>query len=393
MPCKGGYIVGEIPNIPNLEQTELHWCHQFTIPLLFDDCLSLLQKVCALWAKTNEIISSLEEWNVDFSEWAAGVEGQLSELKEKYTSLVTRIVEDEKNISNIQKSLETIDGKLSNILTRLQTVENNVSNLSNRVSTVENNMKVLQATVKTLATEVSDLKTRVNDLSDRITALEELLENLNIIPPQEIYNTQENDTAWKSCWNNWFNWFATYVVTFNSRLPASGWEMSSNLTWYDTVTKPGRLIQIGYLGQPVCRVKLPFIAVYKNAFESAPTLDNVAEYFPSFKKTALNPANAFFTFAQTKAFGYTMDEVKLATSYIPYLPSGSYLYKVELGSSKSCLITKSIECDVRMQIQKTGTVGKLCVIPRTMTFGIVPSQDFATTGHYDAYIYAIAENG
>lgn len=40
------------------------WYNQFTQPLIFDDSLSLLQKVCALWALINGLdqrITALEE--------------------------------------------------------------------------------------------------------------------------------------------------------------------------------------------------------------------------------------------------------------------------------------------------------------------------------------------
>lgn len=36
----------------------------------FDDCLSLLQKVCALWGKLNDVIDSLNEFNNEFNVWA-----------------------------------------------------------------------------------------------------------------------------------------------------------------------------------------------------------------------------------------------------------------------------------------------------------------------------------
>ena len=61
--------MADIPiiNPPDKEHLEFCWQHQFTIPLLFDDCLSLLQKVCALWAKLNDVIDSLNEFNDQFN--------------------------------------------------------------------------------------------------------------------------------------------------------------------------------------------------------------------------------------------------------------------------------------------------------------------------------------
>ena len=56
-----------IINPPDKEHLGFCWHHQFTIPLLFDDCLSLLQKVCALWAKLNDVIDALNEFNDEFN--------------------------------------------------------------------------------------------------------------------------------------------------------------------------------------------------------------------------------------------------------------------------------------------------------------------------------------
>lgn len=383
--------MGEIPNIQKIEQTEHHWCHQFTIPLLFDDCMSLLQKICALWAKTNEIITSLDEWNTDFSEWASGVEGQLSDinsqislLKTQYDILKKLVDNHSSSITSIYNDLTEINNSLSNIYKNIQSILSDITKLSDRVATLE-----------TYVNEIMDRLTAVenslNSLSARVKSLEDLLSNLNIIPPVTIFNETVN---WQSCWNNWWNWFSQDIVNFTERLPASGWEMSPNVCWYDTSTTPQRIIQLGYLGQPVVRVKLPFIAVYKHAFDHAPTTLEASQYFPTFKGGGIQPRDGFFYLPLAKTFDYTIDEVKLSTSYIPYLPADSYLYKVEKFSTILAGVTKTIQCDCRFQVLNGRSPIGACVIPTTLTYGIIPSQDYSTSNPlYDVYLYAIAENG
>ena len=78
-----------IIKIPEKENLGFCWNHQFTIPLLFDDCLSLLQKVCALWAKLNDVIDASNKFNDKFNIWAKVVEDSLKDLYAKYETLDT----------------------------------------------------------------------------------------------------------------------------------------------------------------------------------------------------------------------------------------------------------------------------------------------------------------
>lgn len=324
-----------IINPPNKEHLGFCWHHQFTIPLLFDDCLSLLQKVCALWAKLNDVIDALNEFNDEFNAWAKSVEESLKDLYAKYEALDTR-----------------------------------VTNIENSITQIQADMTALEARVK---------------------KLEDLLKNLNIIPPQTILDLTDNDSVWATVWGAWWDWFCTNVIDFASDDSKSNWELSNNLKWHDTVTKPKRTIQIGYLGQPVALVKLPFIAVRKSVWTSKPTIAQINDVAPNFKADALYPANGFFNLTLTKEFGYTMDEVKLMTSYIPFLTKDSTIVKID---NKWAYTSFAVQADVRLQIPKTGTNAKLAIIPQSITLAAVPNaEDPASATAWDLYIYCIAENG
>lgn len=378
--------MADIPiiNPPDKEYLGFCWHHQFTIPLLFDDCLSLLQKVCALWGKLNDVIDSLNEFNDEFNIWAKSVEDSLTNLYAKYTALEARVSKNEQDISNIKQQLQSIQTELNNIETRLDNVEN-------RLSTVEGDISNIKQSIANINNSITQIQADMSALEARIKHLEDLLKNLNIIPPQTILDLTDNDSAWANVWGKWWNWFCANVIDFASGDSKSNWTLSNNLKWHDTVTKPKRTIQIGYLGQPVALVKLPFIAVRKSVWTSKPTITQINEVAPSFKANALYPANGFFNLTLTQEFGYTMDEVKLMTSYIPFLTADSIIVKID---NKWAYTSLAVQTDVRLQIPKNGTNAKLAIVPQSITLAAVPNaEDVASATAWDLYIYCIAENG
>lgn len=373
-----------IINPPNKEHLGFCWHHQFTIPLLFDDCLSLLQKVCALWAKLNDVIDALNEFNNEFNVWAKSVEESLKDLYAKYQALDTRV-------TNIENELQSIQNELTNIKNDISNIEQRLDNVENRLTTVEGDITNIEQSIENINNSITQIQADMSALEARVKKLEDLLKNLNIIPPQTILDLTDNDSVWATVWGAWWDWFCTNVIDFASGDSKSNWELSNNLKWHDTVTKPKRTIQIGYLGQPVALVKLPFIAVRKSVWTSKPTIAQINAVAPNFKADALYPANGFFNLTLTKEFGYTMDEVKLMTSYIPFLTKDSTIVKLD---NKWAYTSFAVQADVRLQIPKTGTNAKLAIVPQSITLAAVPNaEDVSIATAWDLYIYCIAENG
>lgn len=373
-----------IINPPNKEHLGFCWHHQFTIPLLFDDCLSLLQKVCALWAKLNDVIDALNEFNNEFNVWAKSVEESLKDLYAKYQALDTRV-------TNIENELQSIQNELTNIKNDISNIEQRLDNVENRISNVENEITDIKQSISNIENSITQIQADMTALEARVKKLEDLLKNLNIIPPQTILDLTDNDSVWATVWGAWWDWFCTNIIDFASGDSKSNWELSNNLKWHDTVTKPKRTIQIGYLGQPVALVKLPFIAVRKSVWTSKPTIAQINTVAPNFKADALYPANGFFNLTLTKEFGYTMDEVKLMTSYIPFLTKDSTIVKLD---NKWAYTSFAVQADVRLQIPKTGTNAKLAIVPQSITLAAVPNaEDVSIATAWDLYIYCIAENG
>ena len=373
-----------IINPPDKEHLGFCWNHQFTIPLLFDDCLSLLQKVCALWAKLNDVIDALNEFNVEFNAWAKSVEESLKDLYAKYESLDTRV-------TNIENELESIQNELTNIKNDISNIEQRLDNVENRISNVENEITDIKQSISNIENSITQIQADMTALEARVKKLEDLLKNLNIIPPQTILDLTDNDSVWATVWGAWWDWFCTNVIDFVSGDSKLNWALSNNLKWHDTVTKPKRTIQIGYLGQPVALVKLPFIAVRKSVWTSKPTIEQINAVAPHFKADALYPANGFFNLTLTQEFGYTMDEVKLMTSYIPFLTKDSIIVKIDNNWAYTSF---AVQADVRLQIPKTGTNAKLAIVPQSITLAAVPNaEDVSIATAWDLYIYCIAENG
>ena len=370
-----------IINPPNKEHLGFCWHHQFTIPLLFDDCLSLLQKVCALWAKLNDVIDALNEFNDEFNAWAKSVEESLKDLYAKYEALDTRV-------TNIENELQSIQTELTNIKNDISNIEHRLDNVENRISNVENEITDIKQSITDINNSITQIQADMTALEARVKKLEDLLKNLNIIPPIDIYNATDEEFA-TGLWVNWWDWMKT-MLYFKGAATVDKWEYSPNVVWWDTTTHLPRYFQLGRVTQPITLCKLPFIAVCKGVFDHYPTDDDLVSNSPHFKNNAFTAANGFFDFELTKPFGYTMDEIKFQTSYIPFLPVSSKLYSYQTTID----LVKNINCGVRLQVPSTGTTAKLCIASDILILGVCPdSVPITNKTKWDMYIYAVAENG
>lgn len=374
-----------IINPPDKEHLGFCWHHQFTIPLLFDDCLSLLQKVCALWAKLNDVIDALNEFNDEFNVWAKSVEESLKDLYAKYKALDTRV-------TNIEEQLESIQTELTNIKNDISNIEQRLDNVENRISNVENEINDIKQSISNINNSITQIQADITVLEARVKKLEDLLKNLNIIPPIDIYNATDEEFA-SGLWQNWWNWLKSKLM-FPEATPVERWEYSPNVVWWDTKTELPKYFQLGRISQPLTLCKLPFIAVCKGVFDSFPhDASDIIVKSPRFKPEQFTPGNGFFDFPLTAPFGFTMDEVKFQTSYIPFLPEQSYLYTTDdfFNKGANC---KNINCGVRLQVPSTGVSGKLSISTNLLTLGICPDSAVITsTTKWDMYIYMVAENG
>lgn len=393
-----------IINPPNKEHLGFCWHHQFTIPLLFDDCLSLLQKVCALWAKLNDVIDALNEFNDEFNAWAKSVEESLKDLYAKYEALDTRVTNIENELESIQTELTNIKNDISNIEQRLDNVENRLTtvegditnieqrldNVENRLTTVETEINNIKQSIENINNSITQIQADMSALEARVKKLEDLLKNLNIIPPIDIYNATDEEFK-NGLWQNWWNWLKKHLV-FQPQAPVEQWEYSSNVVWWDTSTRLPRYFQLGRVTQPITLCKLPFIAVCKGVFDSMPNYQIVKTVIPRYTQNQFTPSDGFFDFTLSQPFGYTMDEIKFQTSYVPFLPIQSFMFNFD--STSMIRNVKNVNCGVRLQVPNTGTNAKLCLTTGQLTMAVCPdSVPITDNTKWDLYIYAVAENG
>ena len=382
--------MADIPiiNPPDKEQLGYCWHHQFTIPLLFDDCLSLLQKVCALWSKLNDVIDALNEFNVEFNVWAKSVEDSLKDLYAKYTALEARVTKNEQDIENIKQQLQSITEDLNNIKNNITNILSRLDSIETRLTTIEGDISNIKQSIENINNSITQIQTDLTALEARVKKLEDLLKNLNIIPPIDIYNASDDAFA-SGLWVNWWNWLKTKLV-FTTAAPVDRWAYSPNVVWWDVTTHLPRYFQLGRISQPLTLCKLPFVAVCKGVFDHMPELADLQATSPHYELASFTAGNGFFDFTLTAPFGYTMDEIKFQTSYIPFLPEQSILYT----NSGSITVIKNINCGVRLQVPNEGTAAKLCVSTETLVLGVCPdSVPITSNTKWDMYIYAVAENG
>lgn len=379
-----------IINPPDKEHLGFCWHHQFTIPLLFDDCLSLLQKVCALWAKLNDVIDALNEFNDEFNVWAKSVEDSLKDLYAKYTALEARVSKNEQDITNIKEQLQSIQTELNDIKNSITNIESRLDNVENRLTTVESEINNIKRSIANINNSITQIQADITALETRVKKLEDLLKNLNIIPPIDIYNATDEEFA-TGLWMNWWNWLKLKLV-FTTAAPIERWAYSPNVVWWDTATHLPRYFQLGRISQPLTLCKLPFIAVCKGVFDNQPTYIDAKQVAPRYNSSQFTPSTGFFNFDLTQPFGFTMDEIKFQTSYIPFLPKNSFMFTFD--STQTIRDSKNVNCGVRLQVPSTGVNAKLCITTEQITMAVCPdSATITDSTKWDLYIYMVAENG
>ena len=139
-----------IINQPDKEYLGFCWYNQFLTHLLFDDCLSLLQKVCALWAKLNDVIDSLNKFNDEFNVWAKSVEDSLKDLYAKYSALESRVTKNEQDIATINQKLASIESELNTIKNDISNIKHRLDNIESRLTNIENEITSIQNSISNI---------------------------------------------------------------------------------------------------------------------------------------------------------------------------------------------------------------------------------------------------
>lgn len=351
--------------------------------------------------------SQIAQLTQDLSTLKKNVDDIYSELNAKVVNLTTRVEALERKTDITNSSVTNVDNKVNTLTTILNTTTQNVQQNTTDIKALKvltdnhtERLDNLASTVSQLTTNTNNLSSTVATISARLTNLENLLSTLDIVPPVQLIKKETDFYKSGGNYDSWWSWICDKLTISDSGegfYKKSGWKVCKNPIPYVSTPMESSL-DVGFLGQPTFRCKLPFMAVYENAFSKLPTLGELKESFelPYYGQLPYTPTDGFFNLSFDVEYGHTQDELKFSTSYIPFLPVKSTLVEVQATSGGIVYsYTKSIECGVRIQVPESGKVGKANVTTSSVTYGIVPhtNPDTSTPTSWDLVLYMIAENG
>lgn len=296
--------------------------NQHTIPLLFDDCMTLLEKLQALWYKLNELIEDYDKFKNDFFAWKEEVEQIINQILQEIENINNRLDKIEQDIQNIKQEIQNIKNLIEQIQQDIQNINTAISNINNRIDNLEQ---------------------QIHSLNQRITNIENTLADLNIVVPQELFNENNNDWFVSAIGNQ-------YLAAISIGSSLSGWEISPKL--YNADISPAVSFKVGYLGFPIVYAKLPLIfrkpgTISANAASINTLL--LAMYNQSHKEDPF----VRITLAKAPDFDIT-DEFKFPAAYLITSTIIGNAERTELVDSNNILRTMnpSTELSVRVQLTK-----------------------------------------
>lgn len=347
------------------------WGWQMTQPLLFDDCLSILQKILLLARKLNEIISDYNSFKEDFDTWKKQVDDAITDLLNSLTDLDTRLEAMESCCQTVQSDIETI--------------RNNITNIFNDLTT--------------LNADFTNLNTRVTNLETSVTNIQNALARLDIQLPLELVD----DTNFAAVGDAWYNWLADYCDTaagHTSGTFASYLTRTMKIVPGVSSPTPAQSLTIGKLGQNLVLCKLPFmlIATLQQATTKANEAAVLTEVLGIVNDSGLaklftdgiNSANPYFTITALEPYPYNIDNCKFQTSYMQFMYGSAAatdinnLYKIDFTSNGAEISHATcINMDVRIEIIKDSPTIRMQVISNELYFAVYNGE---------VVFYFIAEN-
>lgn len=344
-----------------------HWhawhhfgCIQHTLPLLFDDCLTLLEKLDALWCKLNDLITDYDEFKEDFSQWKDEVEDTLDQIINIINDILVRLKKVEEDVADIYEQL----GDIYNILNDLR---RSFDGLGDTIINIQEAVDDLTDEVEDLKRRVKDLEDRMDDVEDRLDALEDLLNNLHIVVPEELF--QENDIDWfisnvSTPWLQQMGLSTSVYTPLRKIVPVQT----------DVGTIPAVSLKVGTLGFPITYAKIPLMFSFQpgsNINSSATFLANIATD-PTMKafvkavqdKATTADAAATITLANAPSFQPT-DNIKFEGSYAifqqPNMTSHTVGLELLTDDTMQGIRTANSVVSVRMALTQGSTVATMAI--------------------------------
>ena len=342
-------------------------CIQHTLPLLFDDCLTVLEKLDALWCKLNDLITDYDEFKSDFEQWKDEVEDTIDDIITELGKLDTRLDSLEGRMDTAESAIAALQTTVAELRTDLTALQTTVTNLGNRLTTAEGNISSLQTSVSNLGNQITNLGSDLAALANRVTALENLLSNLNIVVPEELF--KEND----------IDWFITNV--------SSPWLLQMGLSpatytplrkiipvATDVGTIPAVSFKVGVLGFPIVQAKIPLMYSFtpaSNITDEASFLANIASdpTMRAFVTAVQNKANTAEAFANITLYNAPTfnpgDNIKFSGDYAIFAQPGSTSQTVGVeylaNGNYNAIRTSNCEVGIRMALTQGSTSAHLAI--------------------------------
>lgn len=421
------------------------WGWQMTQPLLFDDCLSILQKILLLAKKLNEVIEDLNKFHEDFNTWKAqvdaiienilaalnelsdrvtaleqcceAVQADLADLRQRieeiedYGDLIEQLQQDVTNLSETVNSLSTsitnITGDLTALTTRVTNAETAITNLQTAVTNLQTDLTALTNRVTAAETAITNLQNDVSALTTRMTAAETAITNIQNalarldiqLPTQLIDETNFDQFA-----DNWYAWISAFCDTAAGHATGTfASKLTRTLKIVPGVTSPipARSLTIGKLGQNIVLCKLPLllIATLTQPTTKANEAAVLAEVLQLVQDSGLDQlfingvtsANPYFSGTGLEPYPYVIDDCKFQTSYMLFMYGAAAgtdidnLYKIDFHAPSGQQISHAtcINMDVRIVLTQNSSNIQMQVVSNELYFSIYNGE---------VVFYFIAEN-
>lgn len=401
----------------------LHWAwwpfsgfnNMFTQPLLFDDSLSLLQKVAMLWRKLHDLIEEYESFAGSFDTWKSQVESALSDLAAALEELQEccatmqawkpgvdtdiewlkdQIAEIMGDIAAIEGALDDL-GDVTQLVNQVNTNTTNITDMSTDITQLEETVGGHTTTLTTLNTTVSQLGTDLTALTNRVSAneddiddIKDALEQLDVRLPLQLIDATNFDAVSTA----WYNWIAGYCDDRSSHTPgtfAGIWTKTDDFHpgTSGEHSKPRKLLTVGKVGQSFTQAVLPLMI---SAQLSTPTTQAneaqvISEVMGLITSSGLDKLftvglqatqTSYFNFTMLDEYPYPNDNITFHTSYIMFNPEAwdgtklSRMYRVSFDRAGNYTVCEanSINMDVRLHVDNGSDQGRLAVVGNELYF-------------------------
>lgn len=369
--------------------------NMFTQPLLFDDSLTLLQKVAMLWKKLYDLIQDYEQFKANFATWKAQVESALADLASAIEELDGRLDDLENCCEEMQEWKSGIDQWKTGVDQSITQINQTISNMGD-ITQLRNTVNQHTQQITQLGQQVTQLGNNLAALTQRVTANEEdiagiqdQLNRLDIRLPLQIVDSTNFDTLG----NAWYNWLCAYA---DARAGNASGTCAGIWTRTDDFhpsllppdhSKPRKQLTIGKAGQNFTEAVLPLMLMANlttpttPANEAAVVTEVMQKITASgidmlYRKGLAAQEESYFHFTGLAAYPYANNLITFQTSYILFQPEAwsstalSALYAVTFDQSGGYTVQRanSIRQDVRLFMTENSNDCKLAVVGNELFF-------------------------